>query len=128
MKKIFDQVGEFDKAFGIPEQSEPSHSIPDDDRLLYYKLSREENEEYLDAVISRDLKGVADALGDELYVIIGKFRKHGISAEQAEKIIDEIHLSNMSKLGREGRPLYREDGKVLKGENYFEPNIEKCLS
>jgi predicted HAD superfamily Cof-like phosphohydrolase len=127
MKKIFEQVKEFNEAFKIPEQKEPSDRIPDEDRFLYYKLSKEENDEYFDAVAERNLIEVADALTDELYILIGKFRKHGFTFEQAEKLFNEVHASNMSKLNKDGEPVYRVDGKVLKGENYFKPNIKGAL-
>ena len=127
MKNIFDKVGEFNKAFNVPEQKQQNPNIPDLDRLLYYKLTREENEEYLDAVIARDMVEVADALTDELYVLIGKFRKHGIDSETAQKLFDEVHRSNMSKLDQKGKPILREDGKVLKGAGYFKPDIKGAL-
>jgi hypothetical protein len=127
MKNIFDKVGEFNKAFNVPEQKQQNPNIPDLDRLLYYKLTREENEEYLDAVIARDMVEVADALTDELYVLIGKFRKHGINSETAQKLFDEVHRSNMSKLDQKGKPILREDGKVLKGAGYFKPDIKGAL-
>lgn len=127
MKNLFSKVGEFNKAFNVPEQKKQNPNIPDLDRLLYYKLTREENEEYLDAVIARDMVEVADALTDELYILIGKFRKHGIDSETAQKLFDEVHRSNMSKLDLEGKPILREDGKVLKGSGYFKPDIKGAL-
>jgi len=127
MKNLFSKVGEFNKAFNVPEQKKQNPNIPDLDRLLYYKLTREENEEYLDAVIARDMVEVADALTDELYILIGKFRKHGIDSETAQKLFDEVHRSNMSKLDLEGKPILREDGKVLKGAGYFKPDIKGAL-
>jgi predicted HAD superfamily Cof-like phosphohydrolase len=127
MKNLFSKVGEFNKAFNVPEQKKQNPNIPDLDRLLYYKLTREENEEYLDAVIARDMVEVADALTDELYILIGKFRKHGIDSETAQKLFDEVHRSNMSKLDQKGKPILREDGKVLKGSGYFKPDIKGVL-
>ena len=127
MKNLFSKVGEFNKAFNVPEQKEQNPNIPDLDRLLYYKLTREENEEYLDAVIARDMVEVADALTDELYILIGKFRKHGIDSETAQNLFDEVHRSNMSKLDLDGKPILRIDGKVLKGAGYFKPDIKGAL-
>ena len=127
MKNLFSKVGDFNKAFNVPEQKEQNPNIPDLDRLLYYKLTREENEEYLDAVIARDMVEVADALTDELYILIGKFRKHGIDSETAQKLFDEVHRSNMSKLDLEGKPILREDGKIKKGPRYFKPDIKGAL-
>jgi len=70
---------------------------------------------------------VADALGDMLYILCGTIIEHGMQ-NKIEEVFDEIQKSNMSKLGSDGNPIYREDGKVLKGPNYFKPNILKILS
>ncbi|GAL67825.1 putative secreted protein [Jejuia pallidilutea] len=94
--------------------------------MLRYKLMREENEEYLDAANNNDLVEVADALGDMLYILCGTIIEHGLQ-HKIEEVFDEIQRSNMSKLGANGQPIYREDGKVLKGPNYFKPNIEAIL-
>ena len=123
MKDLFEKVGKFNEAFGVPEQESISHTIPDEDRMLYHNLLAEENDEYFDAVLARDKVEVADALTDELCIVIGKFRKHGIPVEVAEKLFEEVYQSNMSKLGPDGKPIYREDGKVLKGESYFKPKL-----
>jgi predicted HAD superfamily Cof-like phosphohydrolase len=69
---------------------------------------------------------VADALGDQLYIIYGTILKHGLQ-NKIEEVFKEIHRSNMSKLGADGKPIYREDGKILKGPEYFKPNIKKIL-
>ena len=87
---------------------------------------KEENEEYLEAVKSNDLIEIADALGDMLYILCGTIISHGFQ-NKIEELFDEIQRSNMSKLGSDGKPIYREDGKVLKGPHYFKPNIEKIL-
>jgi len=87
---------------------------------------QEENEEYLEAAESGNLEEVADALGDMLYILCGTILDHGLQYK-IEAVFDEIQRSNMSKLGADGKPIYREDGKVLKGPNYFKPNIEKIL-
>ena len=88
---------------------------------------KEENEEYLNAANNNDLIEVADALGDMLYILCGTIIEHGFQYK-IDEIFNEIQNSNMSKLGNDGKPIYREDGKVLKGPNYFKPNIEKILS
>jgi predicted HAD superfamily Cof-like phosphohydrolase len=88
---------------------------------------REENEEYLDAANNRDLIEVADALGDMLYILCGTIIEHGMQ-HKIEEVFDEIQKSNMSKLGTDGKPIYREDGKVLKGPNYFKPDINSILN
>jgi predicted HAD superfamily Cof-like phosphohydrolase len=94
--------------------------------LLRYELMREENEEYLQAANNGDLVEVADALGDMLYILCGTIIEHGMQ-HKIEAVFNEIQRSNMSKLGADGKPIYREDGKVLKGPNYFRPNIEAIL-
>ena len=88
---------------------------------------KEENEEYLEAANNDDLVEVADALGDMLYILCGTIIEHGLQ-HKIDEVFDEIQNSNMSKLGGDGNPIYREDGKVLKGPNYFKPNIEKILN
>ena len=87
---------------------------------------KEENEEYLDAAQKNDLVEVADALGDMLYILCGTILSHGMQYKITE-VFNEIQRSNMSKLGDDGKPIYREDGKVLKGPNYFKPDIKSIL-
>jgi len=87
---------------------------------------KEENEEYFEAANNNDLVEVADALGDMLYILAGTIIEHGMQYK-IEEVFDEIQRSNMSKLGEDNKPIYREDGKVLKGPNYFKPNIKDIL-
>ena len=87
---------------------------------------KEENEEYLEAAESNNLVEIADALGDQLYILCGTLLKHGLQ-HKIEEIFFEIQRSNMSKLDENGKPIYREDGKILKSNLYFKPNIEKIL-
>ena len=87
---------------------------------------KEENEEYLVAANANDLVEIADALGDMLYILCGTIIEHGLQ-HKIEEIFDEIQRSNMSKLGVDGKPTYRDDGKVLKGPNYFAPDFSKIL-
>ena len=98
-----------------------------DKNKLRFNLMKEENEEYLEAANNDDLVEVADALGDMLYILCGTIIEHGLQ-HKIDEVFDEIQNSNMSKLDRDGNPIYREDGKVLKGPNYFKPNIEKILN
>lgn len=84
----------------------------------------EENKEYLEAANNSDMIEVADALGDMLYILCGTIIEHGMQ-DLIEDIFEEIQKSNMSKLGSDGNPIYREDGKVLKGPKYFKPNFNK---
>lgn len=87
---------------------------------------REENEEYLEAAQNKDLVEVADALGDQLYILCGTILKHGLQHKIVE-VFEEIQRSNMSKLDDDGNAIYREDGKILKSSNYFKPNIKEIL-
>jgi predicted HAD superfamily Cof-like phosphohydrolase len=95
--------------------------------ILRYELMREENEEYFEAVQNHDLTEIADALGDMLYILCGTIIEHGLQ-HKIEEVFDEIQRSNMSKLGADGKPIYREDGKVMKGPNYFKPDFSKILN
>lgn len=95
--------------------------------MLRHELMREENKEYLDACLTGDKVQIADALGDMLYILIGTMLEHGMHHEIGP-IFTEIHKSNMSKMGEDGKPIRREDGKILKGPNYFRPNISKIIN
>jgi predicted HAD superfamily Cof-like phosphohydrolase len=87
---------------------------------------KEENEEYLEAAQNNDLIEIADALGDMLYILCGTIIEHGLQ-HKIEAVFDEIQRSNMSKLDPDGKPIYREDGKVMKGPNYFKPDFSKII-
>jgi len=119
-------VRAFHDAFGIANANAPIGGIGDREALLRYKLIREENEEYLDAALRGDLVEVADALGDILYILCGTLLKHGLE-HKIDEVFREIQRSNMSKLGADGKPIYRDDGKVLKGPGYFRPDIAGAL-
>ena len=93
---------------------------------LRFKLMEEENLEYLKATKENNLVEIADALGDMLYILCGTIISHGLQ-DKIEEIFQEIQNSNMSKLGKNGKPIYRQDGKVLKGPNYFKPDIRRIL-
>jgi predicted HAD superfamily Cof-like phosphohydrolase len=86
----------------------------------------EENDEYLEAAQRGDLVEIADALGDQLYILCGTILKHGLQDKIAE-VFQEIQRSNMSKLDENGQPIYREDGKVMKSALYFKPNIKAII-
>ena len=120
-------VEEFHNSFGISNAYSPVNSISDSDLNLRYNLMKEENEEYLNACKEGDILEIADALGDMMYILCGTILSHGLQYK-IEEIFEEIQSSNMSKLGQDGKPIYREDGKVLKGPNYFKPNIKKILN
>lgn len=126
MDKKIEAVKAFHKAFKIGYLESPQADLGSEKNLLRYKLMREENEEYLEAANANDLVEVADALGDMLYILCGTIIEHGMQYK-IEEVFNEIQKSNMSKLGTDGEPIYREDGKVLKGPNYFVPDIRKIL-
>lgn len=119
-------VEEFHDSFGIKNNYEPTAEVDSSEIKLRYDLMREENDEYLEAAEEGDLIEIADALGDQLYILCGTILKHGMQYKIME-VFEEIHRSNMSKLDENGKPIYREDGKVLKGENYFKPDIKKII-
>jgi predicted HAD superfamily Cof-like phosphohydrolase len=127
LAEAIEHVRSFHDAFGIPNAADPTGDLGDRDALLRYKLIREENEEYLEAALRGDLVEVADALGDILYILCGTLLKHGLE-HKIHDVFREIQRSNMSKLGEDGRPIYREDGKVLKGPAYFRPDIATILA
>ncbi|APU69050.1 nucleoside triphosphate pyrophosphohydrolase family protein [Christiangramia flava] len=126
MKKSIAAVKEFHSAFGLGIKEIPTADLGTAKNKLRFELMKEENEEYLEAANNNDLEEVADALGDMLYILCGTIIEHGMQ-HKIEEVFEEIQSSNMSKLGADGKPIYREDGKVLKGPNYFKPNIRKVL-
>ena len=126
MKNKLAAVHEFHASFGLGIKQNPTADLGEAKNLLRYKLMREENEEYLEAANNNDLVEVADALGDMLYILCGTIIEHGMQ-HKIEEVFNEIQRSNMSKLGKDGKPIYREDGKVLKGPNYFKPKIKEIL-
>jgi len=119
----FELVGDFMEAFGQEVQLEPTW--PDfNTRELRLELIAEELDELSDAVADRDMIQIADALTDLLYVVYGAGHAFGIDLDEC---FHEVHNSNMSKLGENGKPIHREDGKVMKGPGYFEPDLESIL-
>jgi predicted HAD superfamily Cof-like phosphohydrolase len=126
MKKQILHVEKFHETFGINNEKTPLAQVGRDTLMLRYKLMREENEEYLEAAEAGDIVEIADALGDMMYILSGTILSHGMQ-HIIEDVFEEIQRSNMSKLDENGKPIYREDGKVLKGANYFKPNIKGIL-
>ena len=119
----FDLVEEFMTAFG--QDVEKVASMPDrKTAMLRLKLILEEYEELETAVEEHHLVGIADALTDILYVTYGAGHAFGINLDEC---FEEVHESNMSKLGPDGKPIYRDDGKVMKGPDYREPDLRKVL-
>ena len=126
MQKQINAVKKFHTAFIIGHSETPKADLGESKNMLRYNLMKEENEEYLEAVQNNDLVEIADALGDMMYILCGTIIEHGLQ-HKIEEVFDEIQRSNMSKLGENGKPIYREDGKVMKGPNYFKPDFSKIL-
>ena len=126
MKKQLQQLWDFQSVYNQRRNTKPTLLQPDE-YYLRYRLGKEELVEYLDACNQDDLIEVTDALADQLYILLGTMNAQGMQ-NVIEDVFDEVHRSNMSKLGSDGKPIYREDGKVLKGPNFSPPNLEKFLS
>ena len=120
----FDNVKKFMETFGqeVKEKAEfPNEKIT----LLRYDLIREELEEFKEAISKKDIKEVADALTDILYVTYGAGHAFGINLD---KCFQEVQSSNMSKLGDDGKPIFNDKGKVMKGPNYLKPDLKKFVA
>jgi predicted HAD superfamily Cof-like phosphohydrolase len=126
MKNKLKAVKDFHNAFGLGVNETPIANLSPKKLKLRYDLMAEENDEYFEAAQNNDLVEVADALGDMLYILCGTILEHGMQYK-IEEVFNEIQRSNMSKLGADGKPIYREDGKVMKGPDYFKPNILSIL-
>ena len=125
-KEIIHHVERFHKAFHIDNHNVPT-LLNEREVELRYNLMKEENVEYLEAAKNRDMVEIADALGDQLYILCGTLLRHGLQ-DKIEEVFLEIQKSNMSKLDAQGKPVFREDGKVLKSELYFKPNIRQFFN
>ena len=121
-----EQVKEFADTFNIEYSDDMNVNIDESTIDLRFRLMQEENLEYLEAAKNKDIVEVADALGDILYILCGTILTHGLQHKIVE-VFNEIQRSNMSKLDINGKPVFREDGKILKGPNYFKPNIKEIL-
>jgi len=119
-----EMVKEFNKSFNIEQKNNPS-LLSNKNFELKFNLMQEELNEYKEACKNKDLVEVADAIVDMMYVLYGFITQHGLS-EVFYDLFEEVHKSNMSKLER-GKPLFRTDGKVIKGSEYFKPNLKKIL-
>ena len=126
LKETIEAVEQFHNAFGIENNYEQTTALTESEILLRHRLMAEENEEYLEAAMNGDIVEVADALGDQLYILCGTILKHGLQHKIAE-VFQEIQRSNMSKLDADGNAIYREDGKIMKSELYFRPDIKSIL-
>jgi predicted HAD superfamily Cof-like phosphohydrolase len=119
-----DLVTAFHHSFHIPVRPTPTAEIPEAE--MRHEIMREENDEYREACQKGDLIAIADALGDQLYVLCGTIIAHGLQDKIAE-VFAEIHRSNMSKLDADGQPILRTDGKILKSAAYFRPQLAPIL-
>ena len=120
----FERVKKFMETFG--QEIKEKASFPNDKiTSLRYDLIKEELDEFREAIDKKDLKEVADALTDILYVTYGAGHAFGIDLD---KCFEEVQNSNMSKLGKDGKPIYNENGKVMKGPNYFKPDLNKFVA
>ena len=120
----FESVKKFMETFG--QEIKEKASFPNDKTtILRYELIEEELSELKEAIDAKDIKEVADALTDILYVTYGAGHAFGIDLDKCFK---EVQNSNMSKLGQDGKPIYNEKGKVMKGPNYFKPNLSKFVA
>jgi predicted HAD superfamily Cof-like phosphohydrolase len=126
LKETIEAVETFHNAFKIENNYQPAAVLSEADVTLRFNLMKEENEEYLEAARNGDIVEIADALGDQLYILCGTILKHGLQ-DKIVGVFQEIQRSNMSKLDENGNPIYREDGKVMKSELYFKPNIQAIL-
>jgi predicted HAD superfamily Cof-like phosphohydrolase len=120
----FRAVGAFHHAFGLPVRDRPTADIPVGEAALRQALLDEEVDELRVAVREGDVVGIADALADIVYIACGTAHAYGIDLDA---VVAEVHRSNMTKLGGDGRPVYREDGKVLKGPRYEPPQVAAVL-
>jgi predicted HAD superfamily Cof-like phosphohydrolase len=125
LRHITDKVAEWCDATDIEINKSPT-TINMDRYRLRFNLMAEENVEYLEACAAEDVTEIADAIGDMLYILIGTALEHGMQ-DHLERVFNEIHRSNMSKMGEDGKAIRREDGKILKGPNYFRPNIDQII-
>ncbi|KRO76506.1 MAG: hypothetical protein RLZZ02_749 [Bacteroidota bacterium] len=127
MQEQIAAVTKFHEVYRIPYAVQPTTDVDPQLIALRHRLMAEENEEYLEAALAGNLVEVADALGDMLYILCGTMITHGMQ-DKIEDVFREIQRSNLSKLGADGQPIYREDGKVMKGPNYFKPDIAAILA
>jgi len=125
MREQLKAVETFHNAFG-QENGKYPRTLEEHEFNLRHSLMKEENDEYLEACHKNSLVEIADALGDQLYILCGTILKHGMQ-HVIEDVFNEIQASNMSKLGEDGKPILREDGKILKGPGYFRPDLSKFI-
>jgi len=118
-------VMKFHDVYGQPYSTQVT-LIEEERYKMRHRLQQEENNEYLKACEEQDIVEIAHEIADEFYVLVGKVISHGLQ-DKIMDVFDEIQRANMSKLGIDGKPIYREDGKVLKGPNYTPPDVKKIF-
>jgi predicted HAD superfamily Cof-like phosphohydrolase len=123
-RSVQDMVADFHRMFGVPLRTCPTPEVPSEEAALRIRLLDEELSELKAAIASGDLIAIADGLGDLAYVLYGSALTFGIDLDA---VVSEIHRSNLSKLGQDGRPIRRADGKVLKSPNYSPPRLDWLL-
>ncbi len=123
--RIAAQVAQFHDTFGLPLRSSPTAAVGNDEVALRLALIEEEVGELRDAAAAGDLTAIADALADIVYIAYGSAHVYGIDLDA---VLDEVHASNMTKLGADGRPVRRSDGKILKGPGYRAPDVAAVLA
>ncbi|MEE2709872.1 MAG: hypothetical protein VYA69_09785 [Gemmatimonadota bacterium] len=126
MQNLMEKVQTFHEVCGGHAGKMPTVDLSPETMALRVELLREEVEEYAQAITAGDLVGVADALTDILYVLLGAYVTHGLQTP-AQELFDEVHRSNMSKLDEQGKPVYREDGKVIKSDMFSPPDLDSIL-
>lgn len=126
LNAVINCVAEFHEVFQIGNAPELTGQLKPSEYELRHRLMAEENEEYLEAAQRGDIVEIADALGDQLYILCGTILKHGLQHKIAEVFL-EIQRSNMSKLDADGKPIFREDGKIMKSDQYFRPDIRRII-
>ena len=125
MKEQISKVAQFHELFNQSNSTAPTLQ-PEEICYLRHSLMAEENDEYIEACAEGNIVGIADALGDMMYILCGTILKHGMQ-HVIENVFDEIHRSNLSKLDPDGNPVIRDDGKIIKGPDYQPPDIKKFL-
>ena len=127
MRRQLEQVEAFHREFGCHLEEGPTANLDEETTDVRARLIDEELAEYRQAVSSGDVVQVADALSDLMYVLLGTYLAHGLQ-RHAEALFDEVHRSNMSKLDENGRPVLREDGKILKPSSWSPPQLGEVLT
>jgi predicted HAD superfamily Cof-like phosphohydrolase len=125
MNRQIEQVKKFHQAFGHPVRLKPT-ALTEERSEMRMDILKEEIDELDEAASYNDFVNIADAIVDSMYILIGTALEYGI-AHRLEECFEEVHRSNMSKLGADGFPVYREDGKIMKGPNYTPPNLAAII-